>query len=922
VGGLLPFALVLAGGLTAGSLHGQERGAIQDPATVGAAPSQARASSVAPSARAGARTGEIRIDGRLSEEAWAEAPVIFGFVQREPFEGAPAEEDTQVRILFDDDAIYVAARMFEADTSRIRRPLVRRGQGGAFQDWFSVALDPNRDGITGYRFQVNAAGVQVDWYDYDDHRSDGSWNGVWESAVQVDSLGWTAEIRIPLSQIRFEAGAEPQTWGLQLQRRRSAAGEVSQFALQRQALRGVVSQYGRLEGIHLSSPARRMEVRPYVLSSYHRAPAVDGDPFFGGREMGGQVGSDLRVGLGSAFTLDATLNPDFGQVEADPSELNLTAFESFFREQRPFFIEDAQVFEFNLSGRQNRLFYSRRIGRAPQIGAPSGADFVHVPGVATIDAAAKITGRTSGGFSVGFLGAHTRKERGRAYFRDEGHLRSFLVEPATRYGALSAQQDLNRGASQVRGLVTGVHRALPEEGALPLAEGAVSGGLAFLHQWRDRTWRLEGFAAVSHVRGGPEALTGLQRSSTHYFQRPDATRVTLDPDRSSLTGAEWQLRLDRQNREHWTGSAWIGQITPGFDVRDLGFSRNRERLAGGMNYGYRQLRPGPLFRSWEVEFSSFHNFSHEALDHPGSWRGWREAYTDGKFELESEFTLLNYHGGGVSVRWQPDLFSRTATRGGPVMLDPAQIRGRLGLQTDRRQDTSFNGGIGLARGTRGSGGEVSLDGTLNVRPSPRLQLEFGPRISAQTDAVQYVAATSAVPFEATYGSRYFFGELDLRTLALQARANYTFSPNLSLQAYAEPFLSSGDYVGYRQLASPATYEFLEFEEGEAVGSGTGTVCVGGRICQGEDGLQHLDLTGDGRTDFSFRDRDFLVRSLVGNAVLRWEYRPGSTVYLVWQRQQEMHDLADEIQLRRDLRGLLTAPASDRVILKVNYWLNL
>lgn len=910
------FAFLLLGLGFAGSVQAQELGDTSEAAAPHASVSGA------PTAHAGMRVGEIRIDGRISEEAWDTAPVISGFLQREPFEGQPAEEDTQVRILFDEDAIYVAARMFESDTAAIRRPLVRRGQGGAFQDWFSVALDPNRDGMTGYRFQVNAAGVQVDWYDYDDDRSDGSWNGVWESAVQVDSLGWTAELRIPLSQIRYEAGAEPQTWGLQLQRRRSAAGEVSQFALQRQAIRGVVSQYGRLEAVRVPSGSRRMELRPYVLSSFHRGPSMDGDPFFDGHALRSQVGSDFRIGLGSAFTLDATVNPDFGQVEADPSEINLTAFESFFREQRPFFIEDAQVFEFGLSGPQNRLFYSRRIGRSPQLAAPSGADFLELPGMATIDGAAKLTGRTATGLSLGALGAFTRAEKGRAYFGEEGAMRSFLMEPATRYGAISAQQDLSGGASQLRGIATVVDRDLPSGKDALLANRAFSGGVAFLHQWGDRTWRLDGFLAGSRIQGSPESLIGLQRSSTHYFQRPDATRVAVDHGATALSGFEWQVRFNRQNREHWNGAAWLGQVGNGFDVRDLGFSRNQERLGGGFTYGYRQLRPGTRFRSYEIGLRSFHNFSHEALDAPGSWQAWREAYTQGMFELQSDFTLMNYHGGNLSVRWEPARYSRTATRGGPVMREPAQIRGRLGVQTDRRQDTSFNGGISLADGKQDSGGEVSLDGTLNLRPSTRLQLEFGPRITAQTDALQYVTSTSVLPWEPTFGERYLFGELKLRTLALQARANYTFSPNLSLQAYAEPFLSSGEYLGYRQLAAAGDSRFISFQPGSAVVSEAGVVCSGGSICKGPDGMQYMDLDGDGGSDFSFRDRDFFIRSLVGNAVLRWEYRPGSTVFLVWQREQEMHALTDEMDLRRDLHRLFSSPADDRLILKVNYWLNL
>ncbi len=891
----------------------------EPPSTNGGSLPEVR-SPVAPLAQAGVRTGEIQIDGRIDEEAWQTVPVASGFVQREPFEGEPAEQDTHVRVLVDEEAIYVAARMFEPDTAMIRRPLVRRGQGGAFQDWFSISLDTNHDGRTSYRFQVSAAGVQVDWYHYDDDQSDGSWDGVWQSAVAVDSLGWTAEMRIPLSQVRYESSAEPQTWGVNFQRRRSAAAEVSHFALERRTVSGTVSQYGTLEDVFLPSQAHRIEARPYVSSSFHQGPAEEGNPFFDGREVGFRAGSDFRFGLGSAFTLDATVNPDFGQVEADPSEINLSAFESFFRERRPFFIEDAQVFDFRLSGRQNRLFYSRRIGGAPHGRAPSGATFVDVPDGASILGAAKVTGRTSSGLAMGALGALTRAETGVAFFPEEGRSQEFLAEPRAGYGVVAAQQDLNQGASQVRALVTLLDRSLPTETTLALPEQAFSVGVAFEHQWSDRMWRLDGSFAGSHVRGSPAAITAIQRSSSHYFQRPDATRIELDPSATSLSGAEWRLSINRQNREHWTGSAWVGQVANGFEVNDLGFNRNRERLNSGFRYGYRQVRPGSIFRDYRINLFTYHNFSHEALDDAASLDSWRRAYTDGNVQLDANFTLLNYHGGDVQLSWQPDRFSRSATRGGPIMREPGSVSGRVGVSTDRQRDTSFNGGVDLSSGLQDSGSSVSVDGTVNLRPTTRFQVEFGPRLRVQSDGSQYVTSTSVLPYEPTFGGRYLFGELEMRTLSLQTRTNYTFSPSLSLQVYAEPFLSSGEYVRYRQLADAGSYDFLEFEAGEAVDTGEAVVCSGGTICRDEAGVQHLDLDGDGVTDFTFNDRDFNVRSLVGNAVLRWEYRPGSTVYFVWQREQERRDNgASEADFRRDLRELWTVPAHDRFIIKVSYW---
>ena len=337
------------------------------------------------------RLADIQIDGILDEADWETARVFSGFTQREPVEGGPADHDTEVRVLFGDDAIWIAARMWDTEPHRIDRRLSRRDNQGSY-DQFSVHFDPNLDGLTGYSFRVSAANVQGDLYFYDDDKMDNAWDAVWTSAVSVDDRGWTAEMRIPLSQIRYEASDEPQTWGINFHRLRIASNERSYYSLISRTRQGIVSQMGRLEDVRVARPARRLEVLPYAVSSFQNGPAEVGDPFFDGSATGARMGMDLSYGLGAAFTLDATINPDFGQVEADPAVINLSAFETFFPEQRPFFVEDARVFDFNLSGRSNSLFYSRRIGRRPHGGAPSDAQFSDIPDNATILGAAKLAG--------------------------------------------------------------------------------------------------------------------------------------------------------------------------------------------------------------------------------------------------------------------------------------------------------------------------------------------------------------------------------------------------------------------------------------------------------------------------------------------------------------------------------------------------
>ncbi len=881
-----------------------------------------------PTTRAGQLVGEISLDGILDEEDWARAPVATGFTQGTPVEGIPAEEETEVRLLIGEDAIYVGARMYESDPSTVVGRLVRRDQEGVY-DYLSVSLDPNRDRRTGYYFRVNAANVQVDQYYYDDQRLDRAWNAVWESEVNHDELGWTAEIRIPLSQIRYESHEDVQTWGVNFARKRMSSNETSYFSLRSRTRQGFVSQFGTLENVRVPRPSRRIEVRPYAVSSLHTGPSEPEDPFFDGSDLSGRVGTDLRLGLGSAFSLDATINPDFGQVEADPAVINLSAFETRFEERRPFFVEDAQVFDFSLglTGRGDELFYSRRIGRRPQGYPPYTAQFSDTPSDATILGAAKVTGRTTAGLSFGALAALTDSEEGRAFYTEDGRYEVFLVEPRAQFGVVKLQQDFNGGASQIGGIITGMNRNLPSDGSFDyLSSGAFSTGVQFQHQWNDRDWALNGFFSGSHVRGDPAAMMRIQRSSNHYFQRPDATRLRVDSTATSITGAQWRLQLSRQNGLHWTGGGWIGQTTSGLEVNDLGYSRSSENMEAGASLSYREIRPGSWYKSYNFLSWMVGSWSHEALDDVGSWDSWENARLTGTANITARSTFINDWNGDLTVTYSPDHYNYTFTRGGPVMFDPGSTSIRGGVTTDSRKPVSVRLGFSRRSGFDESGNDLSFDARLSLKPSSQLDMSFAPRVSKQTVTDQYVTSTSTLPYDPTYGKRYLFGELERRTVSMQARINWTFSPKLSFQLFAQPLLSSGDYVTYKQLVAPRTYDFDAFEEGPFSRVDGVVSCGGGQVCSEirEDGYrwQNVDFDEDGETDYSFRDKDFNVRSLVGNAVLRWEYLPGSTMFLVWQRRQAGRVMVGDFDFERDLEALWDAPSDDRFMIKVNYWLGI
>lgn len=863
---------------------------------------------------------EIDVDGRIDDSDWARVPVMTDFVQREPVEGARAEEQTEVKMLFDDEALYVAARMYDSEPQTIARQLVRRDEWGQY-DYFEVGLDPNLDRRTGYLFRVSAANVQRDEYLFNDGNRDDAWDAVWASAVQVDSLGWTVEMRIPLSQIRYEASDGPTSWGVNFNRQRLRTREQSQFKLISRTQRGVVSQFAQLDGVRIEGASRRVELRPYLLSSAYSRPAEVGNPFEDGSGAQARFGTDLRYGIGSQFTLDATINPDFGQVEADPAVINLSAFETFFQERRPFFVEDARVFDFSLSGRQNRLFYSRRVGRSPQGSRPSEASFTDVPDAATIVGAVKLTGRTSSGLSVGGLFASTNQETGTAFFEEDGTMQTFTVEPRTYFGVARLRQDFNDGASTIGGIGTVLDRTLPGDGSFDfLPSNAFSMGLDWEHQWNDREWAFYGYVAGSHVRGDSTAMIRLQRKSNHFFQRPDSRWLAMDSTATTMSGIDWRMTVERRRGEHWTGSIWAAQVTSGFEVNDLGFSSRQEVLDGGMRVTYREIEPGERLRSYNITLSTFHNWSHDALREPLSWESWGRAHVNGSLSLRGDTELANFWRVNGNVTFRPERSDRTATRGGPLMTSPRSMDARLGFQTDRRKRFSFGPNVSMQKGALDSESRLGVGMGVSMRPSSQVEVELEPSWSSSKNAAQYVTSTTALPFEPTFGRRYLFADLERTELSLQTRLNVAFNNKLSLQLFAQPLLSSGDYVGYKQFLAPETFQFDEFESGsfgEAAGG-----CVSGRTCVDGQNTRYVDFDGDGTPDTSFSDRSFNVRSLVGNAVLRWEYMPGSTVFLVWQRQQLDRVDAGDFAFRRDLSALLDAPADNVFMVKVNYWLGL
>ena len=868
----------------------------------------------------------IQIDGQLDEEVWSTAPSFTGFVQAEPVEGARADNDSKVWVLYDDDALYIGARLYDERPEGIARGLTRRDVEYAGQyDHFTVMLDPDLDRRTGYEFQVSAANQQLDRYLHNDSDADLAWDAVWESAVQVDALGWTVEMRIPLSQIRYDAMQGEQRWGINFLRRRAADNELTYFSLESRLATGTVSQFGVLEGIRATTVGSRTELRPYTLASARAAPRTPGDPFSSSQDFSAQTGFDLRYGLGSSFTLDATVNPDFGQVEADPAVINLTAVETFFQERRPFFVEDARIFDFALAGPPNhRAFYSRRIGRVPQRRSVPGADFHEVSEAAQILGAAKVTGRTSSGFSMGAMTALTSREQGRAYFQEEDRIERFVAEPQTLFGVVRVRQDLRGGESTIGAIATGVRRSLPSSGEMDfLPSEAFVGGVDFEHTWADREWMVWGFMAGTHVEGDSTAISRVQRSSTNYLQRPDLEWGTFDPGATSLSGFEWQAEVNRR-RGRIQGSLRFRQVLPGVEANDLGFTNISERIGSVLQLWYQEVRPTNWYRNYRINFFSSRSLSHElfAESITGDRMNWAQIEWDTR--LGGDITFANFWRLSSQANYYRESMSRTETRGGPRMLQPARFHWSVSLSTDDRQSVSLHPSFRTATGAEDFLDELEVGLGIRAHPSPRLELQVEPSFLKSSLGSQYVTSVpeAVAPHPETFGQRYLFAHLERRDFAVEGRINWILAPSLSLEFFAQPLISSGDYVTYRQLLRSESYEFEDFSEGEFRRINGEFRCEGGRTCVEPEGVRWIDLDGSGEVDFSFQDRDFNIRSLRSTALLRWEYRPGSTVYLVWQRRQEERLWQGDFDLGRDGRALLGLPSDDVFIVKASVLLAL
>lgn len=782
------------------------------------------------------------LDGVLDDAIWQKAPKSSGFRQRQPDEGEWATERTTVQVCYDDEAIYFGFMCYDSSPDSIVAPLARRDRW-IETDRVIVNIDPYHDHRTGMYFAVGPSGWMGDGIMFKDTWEDDTWDGVWEArASQVDS-GWSAEFRIPYRVLRFSE-KDDYSWGVNFSRTISRKRERVRWQWKSSNEPGWVSRFGHLEGISGIRPKRALEVIPYVVGQGGFKPQSDAVPT--GREASATMGVDVRYGLTSNISLNATVNPDFGQVEADPSVLNLGVFETFLAERRPFFLEGNSLFESTGPGivgidEPAKLFHSRRIGKRPgRFDAPDNSDVIDQPDGTTILGALKLSGKTERGMSFGFVEAVTDDEFALIKEAVPGQVDSvqslYRIEPVTNFFVGRLQQDLSDGS-----VVGGTFTAMNGKDIEPSYVGSVDGEV----KWHDNAYRI--------------------------FSRFAASRRTDDGVREG--GYEYALYFSKFSGK-FGGQAYFDARSPNFNVNDLGFMNRSDRIQAGWHVFYQIREP------WVLAEESGFNVN-----------GWQHWNYDGEIirrglNFNMWHDLANNWWWNMGFNREFEVMDDLITRGGPLMKKPAGIEYWFGIGSDRRKPVEVRL---FGNGDRLDGGVLlnqsySLD--VRLRPASNFTLDIRPRYRRTSNFAQWVENLD------TNGDDdddvFVFGNLKSSVWDVTTRVTWSFTPEMSLQAFVQQFVTAGDYRDLKELAQPRTYSFVPF---------TGV----------------LD-----------EDPDFDRRSLKSNLVFRWEYRPGSTVFLVWSqsRRTSFDDPNPQFRPWSGMWDALGDEGDNVFLVKLNYWLGI
>jgi hypothetical protein len=806
------------------------------------------------------------IDGKDDDEVWKETPVIDQFRQWQPTEGKAPRFRTEARIAYDAANLYVFVRAFDPHPDSIIKILERRDTFTP-SDMIWLFIDSYHDKRTGFEFGVNAAGVKIDQAIYDDGNEDSAWDAVWDVATRIDSLGWTAEFRIPLSQMRYSTDRS-HVFGMTIDRSIYRFSERMSWPLFRQSKPGLVSQFGTLEGLDDIDAPRRLEAMPYVVTK--SASEISHNAFTNKSNV--TLGGDLKYRVASNLTLDATINPDFGQVESDPAVLNLTAYESFFDERRPFFVTGRGLFRFDVNCNDvncssEGLYYSRRIGRTPELAGTYGDTVAQQP--TSIAGAAKLLGRFPNGLTFGVLDAVTQRADG---------MGGKTFEPTTNFSITRVKQDLRDGNTSFGGILTAVNRNNDTWSSPYLASGAYVGAVDFRHRFFGNNYEVSGSLDQSRVEGSKQAILGIQTDAVHYYQRPDA-ELPLDSNATSLIGNSEEFKFDKVGGQHLMFESAYQRRSAGFEVNDAGYLRRADQQSWSTWVGFFDRH----VRSWYNRFQLNNNW----------WQYWTTAGLplEAAYNTNLHITAKNNSSWNIggTIGQLGTTFDDRSARGGPAIRQDPYFAPWASISGDDRRSIVPVMSVNVFKGDIGHNSSFSASPEIDYKVSGRFSSALAFNWSTNIADNQWFGNF----LDSTGATHYTFAHLDQTTTSATIRINYTFSPTISLQGYTQPFVSKGTYSSVRQLsATPRASAYAD------------------RFAPYDNPSVTNDPGG-----FNFKE-------FQSNLVLRWEYHPGSTLFVVWNEgRQGFSPVQGDDSFQGDVRNLMSLHPANTFLVKVSYWLN-
>ncbi len=828
------------------------------------------------------------IDGKLDDECWKKGTWAGNYHQYIPNEGAKPTYPTFMNIQYDDKHIYVAFRAFDREPEKMTKMAGVRDE--TVGDLVGITFDSYHDYRTGFEFTVTSWGQKVDLILFNPADWDFNWSAVWRVKTGIEDSAWVAEYEIPLSQLRY-SNKDEQVWGMHTWRWISRISEESNWEQQSKIGPGMLYNFGELRGIKGLKKSRRIEISPFVLGDLKTMKSEPGSPFSKeGRIWGGNAGLDAKIGVSSNFTIDLTVNPDFGQVESDPSVMNLSAFETFYDEKRPFFLEGLTIFDYKFDNQS--LFYSRRIGHAPSLTInPNDTTFVKSPDKTTILSALKFSGTTSNGLSIGLIQSLTANEK--VQISDPyGKRSNRLVEPLTSYTVARIQKGYNAGNTVVGGMLTSVNRAIDDPGLEFLTRNAYTGGLDLMHHWKDKEFFINARLVGSYITGSREAITVLQESSARYYQRPDAGYLDYDTTRTQLTGFGGNFEIGKGSKGFWKYSTGLTWFSPGLDLNDLGYMTYADEIINRNEVSYLINKPVSIFHTYDIGLEQFNMWNFN-----GTYLG-----SGGELSFYSEFknnwsisTELNFQSGAIDPR---------LLRGGPEMMMPFTLTESGYAATDQSKKVILS--FAYSYQTRGSNSASSyfLEPGISIRPMQALKLGMTANFNNNNDVLQYVTSLNYLSQK-----RYLFGTIDQKTLGLTFRIDLNISPEFSVQYYGSPYISRGSYSEFKHITDPNANKFSDRYEAYI-----NPVFSGDKY--------GLDENGDTVTDYYIGNPDFNFHQFRSNLVAKWEYRPGSFIYLVWSSERTGYTNSSGASVSESIKEMRKVFPNNVFLIKLNYWFSL